>query len=58
MALGAGPVTAFAVGSGLASWVGYEIIFGAVVRFGVDLPYFAAKTVLFHYHILSTTAIP
>ncbi|KIM92744.1 hypothetical protein OIDMADRAFT_62279 [Oidiodendron maius Zn] len=40
MALGAGPVTAFAVGSRLASWVGYEIIFGAVVRFGgEDCPF-------------------
>lgn len=45
-AVGAGLITTFGVGTGHAHWIGYQIIYGLGVGFGMQQPIIAAQTVL------------
>jgi hypothetical protein len=46
MGVGAGLISTFSVGSGHAHWIGYQVIFGLGVGFGMLQPIMAAQTVL------------
>jgi hypothetical protein len=46
MAIGAGLISTFEVDTGSAKWIGYQIIYGFGVGFGMQQPLIAAQTVL------------
>lgn len=46
MAIGAGLISMFEVDSGKAEWIGYQIIYGCGVGFGMQQALIAAQTVL------------
>ncbi|KAF7331034.1 Major facilitator superfamily transporter [Mycena venus] len=46
MGVGSGLISTFGVGTGHAHWIGYQIIYGLGVGFGMQQPVIAAQTVL------------
>ena len=46
LAIGGGLLTTFTPSTGRAKWIGYQVIFGAGVGFGMQQPMLAAQTVL------------
>ncbi|MCJ1272651.1 hypothetical protein MMC21_000437 [Puttea exsequens] len=57
MSVGAGMLTTLSVKSSSAQWIGYQIIYGAGIGLGLQLPLIAAQAVLPMDDIPSGTAI-
>ena len=57
MAIGAGLLSTFTVHTNISNWIGYQIIFGFGVGFGMQQPMVAAQTVLRKKDVPTGTAI-
>lgn len=57
MAIGAGLLTTFKTDTGHSKWIGYQVIFGTGVGFGMQQPMIAVQTALPHRDIPIGTAI-
>lgn len=57
MAIGAGLCITLNENSGIGEWIGYQIIFGIGLGFGVDIPFIAAQVVLTLERVPSATSV-
>ncbi|KAJ7506284.1 MFS transporter [Mycena galericulata] len=57
MAVGAGPLSTLTVHTGHAHWIGYQVIYGLGVGFGIQQPVMAAQTVISMQDIPTGTSL-